>query len=111
MLFGFISSSMQWGPPQIIPFGIADTLYNTTSIIISAIYAIVGSFLIVKLRSNSTKWRLSVIILYLGLCLCMKDWFFEYGFFFLDILLGPALFLAEVECAFKLLKKYRSEID
>lgn len=83
----------------------ADLEYMFFCIIASFIYTIAGAIVSTIHTINSRKWWITigflyaiyVIIILLGLWSFSEGYFFQYGLFFLDIILGPPLFLGIIE--------------
>ena len=85
----------------------ADLQYLEAGLLIAIIYTIVGVTLSTFIQVNSAKWWLSMSILYvvyvilviIGLKVYMEGDFLQFVVLFLDVLLGPILFMGELEIA------------
>lgn len=118
-LFGFKWEASYWGPPQSIPFSMADLVYRYFSFAISILYSTIGVFISTKIRINSTGWWKAVSFLYIlyiiivisGLIVLMDGWFSSYGHYFLDVILGPPLLLAIIEGLYALTERKESDFD
>ena len=112
-LLGFKWEVSYWGPPQSIPFSMADLVYRYSSFAVSILYSTIGAFISTKFRINSTGWWKAVSVLYIlyiilvisGLIVLMDGWFSWYGHYFLDVILGPPLLLAIIEGLYALTER------
>lgn len=85
----------------------ADLQYMGAGLVIAIIYTIIGVAISTFFQVNSTKWWRYVSILYvvyviliiIGLKVYMGGDFSQFVVLFLDVLLGPILFLGELEIA------------
>ena len=112
-LFEYTTGVRGWGPSF---FGV-DGTYICICIAAAILYAIAGAIVSSIYKINSRKWWITIGVLYaiyvivilLGLLSYSGEYFSQYGGLFLDILLGPPLFLGVIEGMYALNRLRRSE--